>query len=524
LLARTRRGLRRGGATALVLLTLIGSALPARVAAFDTASVPDVGDRFADVLPAALAPAAAAAQSLSAYRMDVMLDPAVSTIGGEMTLAWRNAAAEPLAEVWFRLFPNAGYYGEGSLMVGDVTVDGETVDRELALDDTALRVPLPHAVAPGGSAEIALTFTTTVPADSTGSYGIFTRDTADGSWVLADWYPILAVYEEESGWALPPVTSFGDPTYAPSAFYDVRLTAPEGLQVVATGVVTEGSAGGGLVTRHVVAGPSRDFTIVADDDDVAQSLDVDGTRVRLWTAPELGPAAREETLTVAADALRYYNETFGPYPARELDLVQTDPAGALGIAWAGLIFLDGPGLLGTYAGHDPEGLATIVAHEVSHLWWGILVGGDSNAHGYMQESLATVSAILFVAETMGPDAAREALEAWVIRPARSLLKAGDAVVDLPMADGQDEGIRSAATYGKGSLGFLAIRQEIGDAAFRAALRDVSDRYSWGEMTPPQLRAAFEAASGKNLSALWRHWFDETAMTAEEIDAIAETFG
>ena len=64
---------------------------------------------------------------------------------------------------------------------------------------------------PGQRAEIALTFTSTVPADSTGSYGIFSRDTGNGSWVLADWYPILAVWEEGDGWALPEVTAFGDP-------------------------------------------------------------------------------------------------------------------------------------------------------------------------------------------------------------------------------------------------------------------------------------------------------------------------
>jgi aminopeptidase N len=43
------------------------------------------------------------------------------------------------------------------------------------------------------------------------------------------------------------------------------------------------------------------------------------------------------------------------------------------------------------------------------------------------------------------------------------------------------------------------------------------------MTPADLRAAFERASGQDLSALWSHWFDEAAMTAEEIDALAATF-
>ena len=160
-----------------------------------------------------------------------------------------------------------------------------------------------------------------------------------------------------------------------------------------------------MIDRDFVAGPARDFVIVADDDHAPLRQEVDGTQLTLWTAPDLDPAVGEQTLQVAADALRFYNERFGPYPAREIDLVQVDPSGALGIAWAGLLFLDGPALLGTYGEHDPDGLATVVAHEVAHLWWGILVGGDSNKHGYIQEGLATVSSLLYLKETLGPEAA-----------------------------------------------------------------------------------------------------------------------
>jgi hypothetical protein len=521
---------RRGEDTKRTALrwTLVALLLPmvssTTVLARDTATVPGEADPFADVVPGALTPAERAAEELSAYQMDVAIDEVAGTIGGEMALTWRNPAAKPLSEVWFRLFPNAFYYGEGELTVANVTVDGEAVVPDLAVEDTALGVPLPEPVAPGESAEIALDFMATVPADSTGSYGIFSRDTRNGTWVLADWYPILAVYEEDDGWVLPEATSFGDPTYAPGAFYDVRVTGPDGLEVVATGVETAETDGNGDITREFIAGPSRDFVIVADDDHAPLSRDVDGTRLTLWTAPTLEPAVAEQTLDDAADALRFYNDRFGPYPAREIDLVQTDPSGALGIAWAGLLFLDGPALLGTYGTHDPEGLATVVAHEVGHLWWGILVGGDSNKHGYMQESLATVSSLLYLEEALGPDAAGVQLDAWVTGPALDLLAAGDAVVDMPVAEGDDENIRSASTYGKGSLGFLAIRQEIGAEAFEAALRDLVSRYAWGEMTPEELREGFERASGQDLTALWSHWFDEAAMTREEIEEIAGSFG
>jgi hypothetical protein len=503
-----------------MLLISVLLVFPVAGAAGEKILTPGAVDPFADVIPSALASANVAAARLSAVAMDVALDPATSTIGGTMRVDWRNPASEPLSEVWFRLFPNAWYYGEGGLTIGELTVDGEAVAPGLALDETALRVPLPAPVAPGEGAEIALTFTTTVPANSEGSYGIFTHDTGNGTWVLADWHPILAVWDEGIGWALPEVTSFGDPTYAPSAFYDVRITAPEGLAVAATGVMTAEERGDGIVSRRFVAGPSRDFVLVADDDHEAVSAKVDGTVVRLWTAPGLDPAIAARTLDIAGAALAFYNDRLGPYPAREVDLVQTNPAGALGIAWAGLLLLDGPSLLETYGEYDLEGLAAVVAHEVAHLWWGILVGGDSNTHGFIQEGLATVSSILFLEEYLGPEAAAAELDTWVIGPSLDLLAAGDAVVDVPIAEGMNASIRSDATYGKGSLGFLAIREEIGADAFEAALQDVVTRYAWAEMTPDQLRGAFEIVADRNLGALWSHWFEETAMTREAIEAIA----
>jgi hypothetical protein len=508
----------------LLLCALLSSSVwLAPLAAADPAASPVAADPFADVVPGALPRAEAAARELSDIRMRVALDPAASTIGGEMTVTWRNPAREPLSEVWFRLFPNAGYYGEGNLAVEELEVNGVPVTPEFALDETALRAPLPRAIAPGESAEIDMAFTTTIPTDSTGSYGILTQDTRHGSWVLADWFPILAVYEEGTGWALPPVTPFGDPTYAPSAFYDVALATPADLAVVATGVVTVEGTGDGVTTRRFIAGPARDFVIVADDDAAPLGREVAATEITLWTSPDLEAAVSRQTLAIAADAFGNYGDWFGPYPARSVDLVQVDPSGALGIAWSGLLFLDGPSLLVTSGEHDPERLAAIVAHEISHLWWGILVGGDSNAHGYIQEGLATVSSLLYIQEAYGSAAAARQLDAWVTGPALRLLDAGDAVVDIPAAEGQDEAVRANALYGKGSLGFLAIRQEIGGEAFNAALHDVASRYAWGEMTPGDLRAAFERASGQDLTALWSRWFDEAAMTRAEIDRVVAAF-
>ena len=475
-------------------------------------------------VPAALLPGAEQALlDLSSVQITATLDPAQSTISGEMEVTWRNLVPEPAGEVWFRLFPNATYYGEGGLTVSEVTVDGAMVTPELALVDTALRVPLSAPVAAGGAVQITMQFVANVPADSTGSYGIFTHDTEAGLWVLADWHPLLAVREPDAGWALPPVTSFGDPTYAPGALYDVTLTAPENLLLASSGVTVETATVNGQTTRRTIAGPARDFVMVAADQAIPLRQDVDGTQVTLWTAPDLDPAIAARTLEIATDVLRNYQARWGQYPMRELELVQVNPSGALGIAWSGLLFLDGPSLLEGYGERNEEGLATVVAHEVSHLWWGVLVGGDSNKYGYIPEGLATVSSLLYLHDAYGPEVAGQELNAWAIEPSRRLLRAGDTIVDQPVSDDQEDSIRYASLYGKGTLGFLAIREAIGAEAFDATLRQISDQYGWREMTPDQLRAAFEEVSGQDLRALWTHWFDEAAMTESEIDTLAAIF-
>jgi len=494
------------------LLALLLAVSPAAAAA---------PDALADVLPAEReAVAAATADELSSYRIDVALDPAAGTLAGVAEVRYRNTAATALWEIYFRLYPNAAYYGPGDLAIGAATVDGAGVAAALGADPTVLRVPLPAPLPPGGEAVIGLPFTTTVPVDADGSYGIFQRDSEDGTWVLASWHPVLAVYEEDAGWVLDPVTSFGDPTYAASAFYDVTIAAPGGLTLVASGVETEATERDGLLARRYVAGPAREFTLVADDDYQAVGAEVAGTTVTAYAEPEPASlAAAEAAVAVAADALAVFGERFGPYPFEELDLVQTPLVDALAVSWSGIVFLDSSSMLGGYAEQNPTGFETVVAHEVAHLWWGAIVGSNSNHHTFLNEGLATLSSLLYQEEVAGPAVAAEQRQAWVIGPARSLLRRGDAVVDQPIAEGQDPGIRAAAAYGKGALGFLAIRAEIGDAAFFAALAGVATEYRFAIAEPDDFLAAFEAASGEELDPLWQRWFEQAAMTEAEIAAL-----
>ncbi|HEX5497650.1 MAG TPA: hypothetical protein VFX03_00425, partial [Thermomicrobiales bacterium] len=350
---------------AAALLLLLLPSIVATAGGAGAASTSNA-DLYAGVLPSLRSEIAARTDAtLSRYRLDATLDPAASTIGGEAEVLFRNDAPVALGEVWFRLFPNAAYYGDGGTTVRDVTVDGAPATPTLAVDDTALRVPLTTPVAPGGSVTIDFAFTSTVPVDSRGSFGIFTHDTATGTWILADWHPVLAVYQQDRGWSLPAPTPAGDPTFAASALYDVTIHAPVGLRVVAPGAEMDLPGGDGIAVHRFVAGPAREFTVVADDDYVSASRDAGGVTIAVWTQPAVAAAIRQQTLDVAARALGFYDERFGAYPFTRLDIVDVQIDQALGISWTGVIFLDGAGMFGQMATSNPDGFATVVAHETS---------------------------------------------------------------------------------------------------------------------------------------------------------------
>ena len=183
--ARLFAGPRSRTATILFLPLLLALALDGSLpAAAGPAAAPDA---YADVLPTRRGEVSAeTAGELNTYTIDATLDADAGTITGTARAEFYNDAPAALPEVYFRLYPNAAYYGEGGLTVRAARVDGRPVKPSLEVAETALRVPLPTSVAPGETTAIDLEFVTTVPVDSDGSYGIFQRDTVDGTWILAD--------------------------------------------------------------------------------------------------------------------------------------------------------------------------------------------------------------------------------------------------------------------------------------------------------------------------------------------------
>jgi hypothetical protein len=518
---------------------------PGRVALATPGATPaaDAGDLYDAILPDRRAAiAAATAATLPRYSIEATLTPPTDgelpTVSGTIELRYVNTTGAPIDELPFRLLPNLRQYESGRMTIEDVTVDGTAVTPAAPplhavpagtpvatpavanADLILVRVPLPTPLGPGKATTVAMTFTTAVPIAPPDDSGLFRYHLDRGSWTLSGWYPMLAGYDPELGWDLDPPAAWSDVAFGAAALYDVTLSAPDDLVLVTPGIETSEETSNGMESRRFLSGPARELAIVADPTLTETSADVDGTTVTVYAAPD-GAAGAEQVLGWATQALDVYGNLFGPYPYTTLDIVAVPDV--LGAEFSEMIWL-GEGYVA-----DPEGSASrpgatelLVAHEVAHQWWYGLVGSDPHRRAFLDEGLAEYSAILYVEQVHGKDAARTQLDQALTLPyATMLVTSGDQVVDQPATAFPDATTYYATTYRKAGLGYAAIRAEIGHDAFFAALRRYVEANRFGIATPTDLLDAFEAASERDLDATWHLWF-ETA--SGRVRIIMETEG
>jgi hypothetical protein len=440
------------------------------------------------------------------YQISVVLDFEGHSFHGRMALAYVNTETVPLDSLYFRLFPNGGSsYGNGSLSVNLVEVDGLSVDTSLSLGGSALEVKLPVPVQPGELRNIAMEFSGVVPMDFGGennaAYGIynFSRNVL----ALSGWYPILAVYDDE-GWNLDPVSGIGDSVYSDMGSYTVNISLPEGIVLASTGVTTDSQTiSSGIIQHTIESGPARDFFVIASPDFQVFSQSVGKTQVNSYYLPG-NEQGGERVLSVGSDSLRIFNQQFGLYPYVDLDLVDAPMRGAAGVEFPGIVLI-GDSLYAEYTRPD---LAVTAAHEVAHQWWYNLVGNDVIDDPWLDEALTTYSSSLYYEFTQGASAAEILFSHYENRYQQAVDAGADDQItrsETYFENLENPGRYGAIVYAKGMLFFRALRREIGDEAFFSALAQYFNNYKYQIARPDNLLNTFEEAAGRQLDDFYQDW-------------------
>jgi hypothetical protein len=431
------------------------------------------------------------------YHLDMAISSDLLRVTGQQAVHYTNREEEPLAEIYFRLFPNAA---GGKTAVSNVMVNDRPVEPVVEFEDTALRVPLSQPLRPGATVDIRLDFVVDVPQEMAGNYGLF--GFYEGILVLDQFYPTIPVYDDE-GWNVEAPPPNADLSYNDAGFYLVRVAAPDNLTVLASGIEVGRETRNGEQIVTFAAGPARDFYLVAGNNYTMMSETVGETTINSYAWPEYTEHA-QLALQVAANSLRSFNERFGPYPYSQFDVVST-PMQALGIEY--------PGLTGiSLALYDPTQeiaglpsrvlLESTVAHEVAHQWFYNTIGNDQVDEPWLDEALAQYATWLYYVDGYGEGAAQSYVNSWESRWGR--VDQADIPIGLPAGEyqGREYG---AIVYGRGPLFIAALAQEMGQETFDEFLRNYAQTYQWKIATGESFKQLAEEYCRCNLTPLFAEW-------------------
>lgn len=148
----------------------------------------------------------------------------------------------------------------------------------------------------------------------------------------------------------------------------------------------------------------------------------------------------------------------------------------------------------------------IAEHEIAHTWFPFYMGINETRYGFMDEGWATTLELLIGREDLGNEMADNFFKMFRVS---SWIKDASQEEDLPiitpgnMLNGQGLGNNE---YGKASLGYLAVKDLLGDAVFKKCLHAYMERWHGRHPLPWDFFNTFTNVSGQDLNWFWKSWF------------------
>lgn len=391
-------------------------------------------------------------------------------------------------------FPNGINYGDmnvTSAMVGD----SSAVFKVVGSDDNAIEVGLAEPLYSGERVEIVLEFELRL-ANCTHRLGY-----NDGKVNLGNWYPVVAVYEN-GGFKIDPYYSNGDPFYSDCANYNVSLSYDNKYNLSSTGNLVETIEESGVVRTSYSAYAVRDFAMVLLSDFESRCSEVDGVVVTVTS--HRGDENLGSFLTTAERSLELFNNLYGNYPYKNLNVVFTDFCQG-GMEYPNLVFIS------TSVTQIDE-IKKVIVHEIAHQWWYGVVGNNEVDCAWFDEGLAEYSTLLYYENYAdeGVDAkkmlenSRSSYELYI-----DVIKTLNIDINysmaLPLNAYTTEYEYVYMIYVKGLLFFDTLRTTLGDELFFKSLSEIYEEYKFDNINKEEFIAQIEKTSKMDLSELIEGW-------------------
>lgn len=249
-----------------------------------------------------------------------------------------------------------------------------------------------------------------------------------------------------------------------------------------------------------------------------------GVEVNVWATPAQKAESLEFALDIATRTIDFLNDYFDtPYPLPKSDHVALPDFGAGAMENWGLITYREVALLAdprTTSISSKHYIATVIAHELSHQWFGNLVTMKWWNNLWLNESFATLMEYLVI------DALHPEWNVWldfatsesIMSLRRDSLEGVQPVqTDVHHPDEIGTLFDGAIVYAKGARLLRMLQHYIGHEAFQTGLKDYFATYAYGNTEGNDLWDALGRASGKDITEFMNAWISQPGFPVVSIE-------
>jgi hypothetical protein len=530
------------------------------------------------------------------YVIETSLDTASHVVTGSERITYHNNAPEELTFLWVQLDQNVrsiehsrSYPQQAALpaeispgfrqFVGLTQFDGghnitrvqlvghegALVDADYRINNTIMRINLPHPLASGASMELEIDWNFLMPDNGRGA-----KERLDDGWIyeVAQWFPRLSVFDDVNGWQTDQFFGRGE-FYLEFGDYDVKITVPWNQIVDATGelqnpedVLTSAQmsrldeayqseeprfiisadevmdpasrpAQDGYVTWHYKAENVRDFAWVSsklfvwDAAGFQYTPEHDVIKVHSFYPREAMPLWDKVSTRATLQTLKTYGRMTFEYPYPKAINVN-GPAGGMEypmVAFCGRR----PQPDGSYSDAVERGLIGVTIHEVGHNWFPMIVNSDERKWTWMDEGLNSFLQYygqLDYAQTYcGAQWTQN--EECVFQGTRGpppeivgYMQDPDQVPLMTESDliHKDFGNNG---YAKPATGLVMLRESIlEEGPFDEAFSGYAKKWMFKTPKPADFFRSMEDGAGEHLAWFWRGWFYTTHANDQALESVS----
>lgn len=273
---------------------------------------------------------------------------------------------------------------------------------------------------------------------------------------------------------------------------DIVVTVPDGLTAVSNGSLRrQQDNGDGTVTFHwheqypiTTYLVSLAITNYATFTQWFRYSPTDSMAVRHYIYPTNLEAARQG-LHDMIDMLRFFHDTFAPYPFLE------EKYGVAQFGWGG-------GMEHQTISSQGSFYAALNAHELAHQWWGDMITNATWGDIWLNEGFASYSEALYFEAKLGRDYLHQYMS-WMANDYRGSIFRSDTT--------SVGSIFNRIVYDKGAWVLHMLRHIAGDAEFFALLRAYAtdQRFVHGNVTTAAFRQFCEEVLERDLGWFFDAW-------------------